>query len=36
MSRSAADLKDQLAERNALLQTVYQAIDRVVGSDKVG
>jgi hypothetical protein len=30
------DYRDQLSERNALLQTVYQTVDKIVGTDKVG
>lgn len=32
--RAAADYRDQLSERNSLLQSVYQAIDKAVGMDK--
>lgn len=34
-SRLAAEHRDQLADRNSLLQTVYQSIDRIIGTDKV-
>ena len=34
-TRSNADYRDQLSERNALLQTVYQTVDKIVGTDKV-
>jgi hypothetical protein len=32
--RVAADYREQLSERNSLLLTVYQAIDKAVGMDK--
>lgn len=32
--RANADYRDQLSERNSLLQNVYQAIDKAVGMDK--
>lgn len=32
--RANADYRDQLSERNSLLQSVYQAIDKAVGMDK--
>lgn len=34
-TRSNADYRDQLAERNTLLQTVYQTVDKIVGTVKV-
>lgn len=34
-SRNAADYRDQLAERNSLLQHVYQTVEKIVGTEKV-
>ena len=33
--RSTADYRDQLSERNALLQTVYLSIEKLTGTDRV-
>lgn len=35
LSRTENQYRDQLTERNTLLLTVYQAVDRIAGSDKV-
>lgn len=35
MSRTENQYRDQLNERNTLLLTVYQAVDKVAGADKV-
>lgn len=36
VSRTENQYRDQLNERNTLLLTVYQAVDKVAGADKVG
>lgn len=36
VSRTENQFRDQLHERNTLLLTVYQAVDKVAGADKVG
>jgi hypothetical protein len=33
--RSNADYREQLNERNTLLQEVYQTVDKITGTDKV-